>query len=781
MTFNLYTANVRGQAQNKNYPNIAIIKSLEDLEAVVKHDHIAGRMKDGQRSIENFLESDVLLFDLDNTHSEDPEEWKNLDDIADALPEVAFYAVPSRNHNKVKSKWDKRTKKNIYYAARPKYHIYLPLSWTVNAAEYTDLSMKILALFPYFDPAATDPARFFFGVDNPEAYYYTGELCANQYTEQLRPEAFTALTNESCMIEGVEAAAKKLREYFKVQEFMKPADPTPEALEWIEAAEQQKSIAWLKAWAKQYAVTLGTCYTMNTSSHPNAIAFCVPCPWAAEHTEEGPENESVIIIERSGKLCYLCRHGHCTGRGWKEYRDKTEREHSPAKGDEWRITEGWHQHQAERQEKINLAIAKAFKLWAVGVPFTREQIEWLNKYAEYATYERDQDFFAYYGYLDDDGVPTESGQQIIDADDVEALLNSPQADLFAKGEKIPAETQKMQHRAKYSASDYLTSGTFAADIQYFQNYRDRKAGIHPNIDRYLTLYPGLAVLGGASSLGKTTFAVNLIDKLLERGETVLFFTLEQLPIEIITKSLARRLHDRDPYNRITNLDIKNGATSDALERVKREYAAIAENYYIFKGSFKMTAADIAEQVAQFIQEKQQTPVVIVDYLQLIAPPADFRGGIREAIDENLKALKDLQIRHGLFMLIISSFNRSSNLEPVSYEAFKESSMIEFTCDYVFGLQLTIQDPNHQPSLYYRKGPQGGRIKRQEDEQRQMIHDAQAANPKQVQFVSLKNRNGRQFFTANFDYYPQYDAYVPENDFKEYDGPDHFSDDEIIRY
>ena len=195
----------------------------------------------------------------------------------------------------------------------------------------------------------------------------------------------------------------------------------------------------------------------------------------------------------------------------------------------------------------------------------------------------------------------------------------------------------------------------------------------------------------------------------------------------------------------------------------------------------MTAADIAEQVAQFIQEKQQTPVVIVDYLQLIAPPADFRGGIREAIDENLKALKDLQIRHGLFMLIISSFNRSSNLEPVSYEAFKESSMIEFTCDYVFGLQLTIQDPNHQPSLYYRKGPQGGRIKRQEDEQRQMIHDAQAANPKQVQFVSLKNRNGRQFFTANFDYYPQYDAYVPENDFKEYDGPDHFSDDEIIRY
>ena len=85
------------------------------------------------------------------------------------------------------------------------------------------------------------------------------------------------------------------------------------------------------------------------------------------------------------------------------------------------------------------------------------------------------------------------------------------------------------------------------------------------------------------------------------------------------------------------------------------------------------------------------PIVIIDYLQLIAPPFGFRGGVREYTDENIKALKDMQKRNGLFVIMISNFNRSSNYEPVSYESFKETSMIEYTCDYVFGLQLAVLD------------------------------------------------------------------------------------------
>ena len=310
------------------------------------------------------------------------------------------------------------------------------------------------------------------------------------------------------------------------------------------------------------------------------------------------------------------------------------------------------------------------------------------------------------------------------------------------------------------ASSYLSGGVFERDIEYFKQYKDRKTGFE-DIDKYLTLYPGLAALGGASSLGKTTFVVNLIDRLLDRGETVLYFSLEQLPIEIITKSLARKIYEKDPFTDLTNIDIKNGATSPELEEIKKEYAAQATRYKIITGSFRTTAADIVEYVEKYRQThggEDCKPIVIIDYLQLIAAPAGFRGGIREYTDENVKALKDMQKRNGLFVLMISNFNRSSNYEPVSYESFKETSMIEYTCDYIWGLQLSILDAEND-DFYTVIGPKGGRNERPIDQKRKMVNEAQAETPKRVEFVSLKNRNGKQFFKAFFDYFPQHDCYI----------------------
>lgn len=334
------------------------------------------------------------------------------------------------------------------------------------------------------------------------------------------------------------------------------------------------------------------------------------------------------------------------------------------------------------------------------------------------------------------------------------------------------------------ASAYLSGGTFESDIAYFRQYKDRKLGIHDDIDKYLTLYPGLAALGGASSLGKTTFAVNIIDKLLSKGETVLYFSLEQLPIEIITKSLARKLYEIDPLTPLTNVDIKNGATCDKLERIKKEYAAEATRYQIIKGSFRTTAADIVQYVETYRREhggESCKPIVIIDYLQLIAPPYGFKGGIREYTDENIKTLKDMQSRNGLFVIMISSFNRSSNLEPVSYESFKETSMIEFTCDYVWGLQLSILDAEND-DFYTVTGTRGGRSQRPIDQQRKLVNAAQDETPKKVEFVSLKSRNGKQFYKAFFDYYPQYDCYLEDKGkgkvkgFTQYFGATPFDDD-----
>ena len=120
----------------------------------------------------------------------------------------------------------------------------------------------------------------------------------------------------------------------------------------------------------------------------------------------------------------------------------------------------------------------------------------------------------------------------------------------------------------------------------------------------------------------------------------------------------------------------------------------------------------------------------------------------------------MQKRNALFVLVISNFNRSSNYEPVSYESFKETGMIEYTCDYVWGLQLSLLDAENE-DFYTVTGKQGGRSERPIDQKRKLVNEAQAQIPKKVEFVSLKNRNGKQFFKAFFEYDPRYDCYQQE--------------------
>lgn len=166
----LYYANVTNNPRNTGYPNVLEISNTDDFAKVIRYDHVAARYKDfktnsgrvikGHRAIKDFISSDCLMMDCDNTSS-DPlkdvpsSEWKKPEDVATAFPDVPFYVCYSKNHMKEK---DGKT-------ARPRFHIYFPLSKDIDDVKYYGkLKEQALALFPAFDANATDGARFFFGV-----------------------------------------------------------------------------------------------------------------------------------------------------------------------------------------------------------------------------------------------------------------------------------------------------------------------------------------------------------------------------------------------------------------------------------------------------------------------------------------------------------------------------------------------------------------------------------------------------------------------------------------
>lgn len=161
--YTLYRADCKGNKYNTVYPIRCEVSSIDDLKEVVMFDHVSCAFKDDRRCKENFLSSSVVAMDLDNDHTDDPEGWKTIDDIAEAFPDVEFQYIESRHHMKPKT-----TDRGEIKEPRPKYHIYFPISEIADPEEYELLKKHIGALFPYFDMKCADIPHFFYAVPDAE-------------------------------------------------------------------------------------------------------------------------------------------------------------------------------------------------------------------------------------------------------------------------------------------------------------------------------------------------------------------------------------------------------------------------------------------------------------------------------------------------------------------------------------------------------------------------------------------------------------------------------------
>lgn len=166
MNFTLYTANCIGNPQNSLYPDKVEINGADDMKAAVAYDHVCAEFRNSHRSSAEFLSADNIPMDCDNDHSDNPNDWVTPLEVAMAFPGVEFVVVYSRNHMLPKSG----------KTARPRFHVYFPISPITDSSEYTALKKRIAAEFPYFDKNALDSARLLFGVTNPQVEIYNGDM-----------------------------------------------------------------------------------------------------------------------------------------------------------------------------------------------------------------------------------------------------------------------------------------------------------------------------------------------------------------------------------------------------------------------------------------------------------------------------------------------------------------------------------------------------------------------------------------------------------------------------
>lgn len=330
---------------------------------------------------------------------------------------------------------------------------------------------------------------------------------------------------------------------------------------------------------------------------------------------------------------------------------------------------------------------------------------------------------------------------------------------------------------EYKDPNEALTGDRAAFVQAVENAKQRTAAKPDNvldyIDRFMGedierfksevktgyanldaasggLYGGLYCIAAISSLGKTTFAAQMADQIAAAGTDVLFFSLEQSRLELVSKSLARKTAQKDMETAVTSLSIRKGWIPKQVREAAEEYKAeVGDRVSIVEGNFSCNISFIGDYIRQYIRRNDRRPVVFIDYLQILQGDQDAgKQTTKEIVDHTVTELKRISRAHNLTVFIISSVNRSNYLTPIDFESLKESGGIEYTCDCIWGLQLQCLNE----SLFEKS--EGIKKKRER------VKQAKAENPRKVELVSLKNRYGVATYSCFFDYYPAHDLFVP---------------------
>ena len=177
-----HSADVLGQEYNTFYPNRTEVTDEASLLSAVKTDYVCAEYRNGCRSNDNFIKSNCLAFDIDNDESEDSTAWAYPEMIIRAFPNVTMAFHFSRHHMVDKVYADNSTGEvTKIVTARPRFHVFFEIDPVYSYEEYKALKEKALSVFPYFDKAALDSARFFYGTEEPDVLFHPGTETLTEY------------------------------------------------------------------------------------------------------------------------------------------------------------------------------------------------------------------------------------------------------------------------------------------------------------------------------------------------------------------------------------------------------------------------------------------------------------------------------------------------------------------------------------------------------------------------------------------------------------------------
>ena len=245
--------------------------------------------------------------------------------------------------------------------------------------------------------------------------------------------------------------------------------------------------------------------------------------------------------------------------------------------------------------------------------------------------------------------------------------------------------------------------------------------------------------------------MNVADNLAKQGRHVFFYSMESSKREVTDKLLSRASCLSNGH-KWTQLEISRGAwlnnaeDKEEFDGLFRTYSRYQRFLHIYDNRVK--ASQVRDQVSGWLDKhpNDKKPLVVVDYLQILQAEDD-QATDKAKVTDSVSALSDLTKQEEVPVLVISSFNRASYWQDVSFESFKESGEIEYSADVVLGLEFAHREE-------YITKQKSGHVELNKDKFDQRKQEV----PRRVEMVILKNRTGKTGGHIFFKYNAMFNSY-----------------------
>ncbi len=237
--------------------------------------------------------------------------------------------------------------------------------------------------------------------------------------------------------------------------------------------------------------------------------------------------------------------------------------------------------------------------------------------------------------------------------------------------------------------DYLfnTSEALTGVSTGFTDLDEKTSGLQP---------ADLIIVAGRPSMGKTTFAMNLVENAVMRTDkAVLVYSLEMPSDSIVMRMLSS-------LGRIDQTKVRSGKLDDEdWPRLTSAINLLNDKKLFIDDTAGISPSEMRARTRRLVREHGDLALIMIDYLQLMQIPGSSGDNRTNEISEISRSLKALAKEFNCPVIALSQLNRSleqrPNKRPVNSD-LRESGAIEQDADVIM---FVYRDEVYHPETEFK--------------------------------------------------------------------------------